>query len=269
MVSADATQLHQVFMNLCINARDAMPEGGTLTLEAKNIVLDANYTRMHLDAQEGHYIAITIADTGTGIAPEVVDRMFEPFFTTKELGKGTGLGLSTVLTIVKQHGGFVTVYSELNKGTNFTVYLPALADSIAPQSAENLDDLDGNRELILVVDDEAAIREIMKVSLETHNYRVITACDGIDAFSVYAEHKQAVRLIILDLMMPSLDTSTIILTLKKMNPQVQIIAMSGLAPNQAIAASDPTTIQAFLAKPFTTHELLQRLHQVIHRQRSD
>jgi PAS domain S-box-containing protein len=269
MVSADATQLHQVFMNLCINARDAMPDGGTLTLEAKNIVLDANYTRMHLDAQEGPYIAITIADTGTGIAPEVVDRMFEPFFTTKELGKGTGLGLSTVLTIVKQHGGFVTVYSELNKGTNFTVYLPALADSIAPQSAENLDDLDGNRELILVVDDEAAIREIMKVSLEAHNYRVITACDGIDAFSVYAEHKQAVRLIILDLMMPTIDTATIIMTLKRMNPQVQIIAMSGLAPNQAIAASDPTTIQGFLAKPFTTHELLNSLYQVIHQRSSN
>jgi two-component system, cell cycle sensor histidine kinase and response regulator CckA len=264
MVSADATQLHQVFMNLCINARDAMPEGGTLTLEAKNIVLDANYTRMHLDAQEGPYLAITIADTGTGIAPEVFDRMFEPFFTTKELGKGTGLGLSTVLTIVKQHGGFVTVYSEPNNGTHFGIYLPALEGSDMPQSPGKLEELDGNGELILVVDDEAAIREIMKISLETHNYQVISASDGIDAFALYAEHKQAVSVVILDLMMPLLDTSTIILTLKKMNPQIQIIAMSGLAPNQAISASYPTTIQAFLAKPFTTHELLQSLYQVIH-----
>jgi PAS domain S-box-containing protein len=268
MVSADATQLHQIFMNLCINARDAMPEGGTLTLDAKNITLDANYARMHLDAQEGPYLAVTIADTGTGIPPEVLDRMFEPFFTTKELGKGTGLGLSTVLTIVKQHGGFVTVYSELTKGTNFTVYLPTLADSNAPQSVDNIAAFDGNSELILVVDDEASIREIMKMSLEAHNYRVITACDGIDAFSVYAEHKQAVSLIILDLMMPTIDTATIIMTLKRMNPQVQIIAMSGLAPNQSIA-SDPTNIQAFLAKPFTAHELLQTLHEVINRQRSD
>ncbi len=269
MISADATQIHQIFMNLCINARDAMPEGGTLTLEAKNVMLDANYARMHLDAQEGAYLAVTIADTGTGIAPEVLDRMFEPFFTTKELGKGTGLGLSTVLTIVKQHGGFVTVYSELNKGTNFIIYLPALADSTAPQSAENLNDLDGNGELVLVVDDEASIREIMKMSLEAHNYRVITACDGIDAFSVYAEHKQAIRLIILDLMMPTIDTATIIMTLKRMNPQVQIIAMSGLAPNQSTTESNLSAIQAFLAKPFTIHELLQISYQVIHRQASE
>jgi PAS domain S-box-containing protein len=265
MLSADATQLHQVFMNLCINARDAMPEGGTLTLEAKNMMLDATYAKMHLDAKVGPYIVITIADTGTGIAPEVLDRMFEPFFTTKELGKGTGLGLSTVLTIVKQHGGFMTVYSEPNKGTHFRVYLPAFESFDAPQSPEKLEALAGNGELILVVDDEASIREITKISLETHNYRVITASDGIDAFSLYAEHKQAISVVILDLMMPLLDTATIILTLKKMNPQVQIIAMSGLAPNQAITASDPTMIQAFLAKPFTTHELLQSLHQIINK----
>ncbi len=264
LVSADATQLHQVLMNLCINARDAMPNGGTLTLKAKNTVLDANYARMHLDAEAGPHLAITIADTGTGIAPEVFDRMFEPFFTTKEIGKGTGLGLSTVFTIVKQHGGFVTVYSELNKGTNFTVYLPALADSTALPPTESLDDFDGNGELILVVDDEASIREIMKMALEAHNYRVITACDGIDAFSVYAEHKAEVGLIILDLIMPTIDTTTIIMTLKRMNPQVQIIAMSGLAPNQSIAAYDPTTIQGFLAKPFTTHELLHTLYLVKH-----
>jgi PAS domain S-box-containing protein len=265
MLSADATQLHQVFMNLCINARDAMPEGGMLTLEAKNIMLDATYTKMHLDAQVGPYIVITIADTGTGISPEVLDRMFEPFFTTKELGKGTGLGLSTVLTIVKQHGGFMTVYSERNKGSHFRVYLPAVESLDAPQSPENLEALAGNGELILVVDDEAAIREITKISLETHNYRVITANDGIDAFSLYAVHKQAISVVILDLMMPLLDTSTIILTLKKMNPQVQIIAMSGLAPNQTITASDPTIIQDFLAKPFTTHELLRSLHQIINK----
>ena len=170
-----------------------------------------------------------------------------------------------MLTIVKQHGGFITVYSELTKGTSFTVYLPALADSIALPSGDNIDTFDGNGELILVVDDEAPIREIIKMSLEAHNYRVITACDGIDAFSVYAEHKLTVSLIILDLMMPSIDTATIIMTLKRMNPQVQIIAMSGLAPNQSIAAANPTNIQAFLAKPFTAHELLKVLHEVINR----
>jgi two-component system, cell cycle sensor histidine kinase and response regulator CckA len=262
MVSADATQLHQVFMNLCINARDAMLEGGTLGLEAKNIRLDANYARMHLNAQEGPYVAIKITDTGMGIEAGVLDRIFEPFFTTKEMGKGTGLGLSTVMTIVKQHDGFITVYSEANNGTCFTVYLPALETVDINQSLENLEVLAGNGELILVIDDEASIREITRVSLETHNYQVITACDGIDAFSVYAEHKQDVSMIILDLMMPLLDTSTIIRTLRRMNPQVQIIAMSGLAPSQAIAQSETTAIQAFLQKPFTAYELLHTIYQV-------
>jgi two-component system, cell cycle sensor histidine kinase and response regulator CckA len=262
MVSADATQLHQVFMNLCINARDAMPEGGTLGLEAKNIRLDANYARMHLNAQEGPYVAIKITDTGMGIEADVLDRIFEPFFTTKELGKGTGLGLSTVMTIVKQHDGFITVYSEANTGTCFTVYLPALESVDIDQSPESLEVLAGNGELILVIDDEASIREITRVSLETHNYQVITACDGIDAFSIYAEHKREVSMIILDLMMPLLDTSTIIRTLRRMNPQVQIIAMSGLAPSQAIAESEDTAIQAFLQKPFTAYELLRTIHRV-------
>jgi PAS domain S-box-containing protein len=263
MVSADATQLHQVFMNLCINARDAMPEGGTLTLEAKNIVLDANYAQMHLDASEGPYVAVTIADTGSGIAPEVLNRMFEPFFTTKGIGKGTGLGLSTAMTIVKQHSGFMTVYSELNVGTQFMVYLPALEGANTPLSLDNLEAIGGNGELILLVDDEASIREIVKISLETHNYQVITACDGIDAFSLYAEHKQEVSVVILDLMMPLLDTSTIMLTLERMNPRIKVIAMSGLALNQSIAAANSTRIKAFLAKPFTIHELLKTLHQII------
>jgi two-component system, cell cycle sensor histidine kinase and response regulator CckA len=267
MVSADATQLHQVLMNLCINARDAMPDGGTITLEAKNITLDANYARMHLDAREGPYVAITIADTGVGIAPEVLDRMFEPFFTTKAVGKGTGLGLSTALTIVKGHGGFVTVYSELNAGTRFAVYIPALEESDTLQLSEHLEALAGNGELILVVDDEASIREITKTSLEAHHYRAMTASDGIEAFALYAEHKQEISIVLLDLMMPMLDTATIIHTLQRLNPQVQIVTMSGLTPNEAVlgsavATSDPTAIQVFLAKPFTTYELLQALHQV-------
>jgi two-component system, cell cycle sensor histidine kinase and response regulator CckA len=263
MVMADATQMHQIFMNLCINARDAMPNGGTLSLEAKNITLDANYIQVHLDAKAGPYVMITIADTGTGIAPEVLDRVFEPFFTTKEVGQGTGLGLSTVLTIIKQHGGFVTVYSELNRGTRFLVYLPAVASAIMTQIPEDLNTLAGNNELILVVDDEAAIREVTKLSLEAHNYRVITASDGIDAFSVYAEYKHEVSIVMLDLMMPTLDIATIIQTLQRINPQVQIIAMSGLPLSPALSASNPNAIKAFLPKPFTSDDLLYALHQVI------
>ncbi len=262
IISADPTQIHQVLMNLCINARDAMPNGGTLTLEAKNIALDATYARMYLDAREGSYVAITISDTGTGISPEVLDRMFEPFFTTKELGKGTGLGLSTVLTIVKAHSGFITAYSDLNVGTRFMVYLPALEGAHTIDISEDLDALAGNGELILVVDDEASIREITKMTLEAHNYRAMTARDGIEGFALYAEHMSEISMVLLDLMMPILDTSTIVLTLQRLNPQVQIIAMSGLTPNEAIPASDATAIRAFLKKPFTAYELLQVLNQL-------
>jgi PAS domain S-box-containing protein len=261
MVSADATQLHQVLMNLCINARDAMPEGGTITIEAKNIVLDANYARMHLDAQEGPYLAITITDTGTGIPPEVIDRMFEPFFTTKEVGKGTGLGLSTVLSLVKGHGGFIMVYSQPNNGTRFTVYLPALELLPPMEVSDNLETLEGNNALILVVDDESSIREITKASLEAHHYRSMTASDGIDAFVLYAQHHSEISVVLLDLMMPTLDTTTIVQTLQKMNPHVKIIAMSGLTPLEPIA-SGSTAIQGFLAKPFTVYELLRILKEV-------
>jgi PAS domain S-box-containing protein len=261
MVSADATQLHQVLMNLCINARDAMPDGGSITIEANNVVLDANYARMHLDAQAGPYLTITITDTGTGIAPEVIDRMFEPFFTTKEVGKGTGLGLSTVLNIVKGHGGFLMVYSQPKIGTRFTVYLPALEVLPSMQVSENLEDLEGNEALILVVDDESSIREITKSTLEAHHYRAITASDGIEAFVMYAQHHPEISIVLLDLMMPNLDTTTIVQTLRRINPNVKIIAMSGLAPTEAIV-SDSAVIQGFLPKPFTVYELLKSLKEV-------
>jgi two-component system, cell cycle sensor histidine kinase and response regulator CckA len=263
LVSADATQLHQVLMNLAINARDAMPNGGALSIEAKNMRIDANYARMHLDAQVGDYVVIQIADTGKGIPPEVYDRMFEPFFTTKEVGKGTGLGLSTVLTIVKQHGGFVTADSEPNTGTRFTIYIPALADANRMECVQSIDTFVGNGALILVADDEAAIREITKLSLEAHHYRVITASDGIEAFVLYAEQHHEIQAVLLDLMMPALDPTTTIRTLRRINPQVPIIAMSGLALNATVAAEDAATIQGFLAKPFTAYELLATLDQVI------
>jgi signal transduction histidine kinase len=179
-VSGDATQLHQVLMNLIINARDAMPDGGTLTISAENLFIDQNYARMNFEATVGSYIVITVADTGTGIPPKILERIFEPFFTTKELGKGRGLGLSTVIGIIKSHGGFVKVDSAVGKGSQFQVYLPAV-ESTQTQQAENLELPTGHGELILVVDDEAPIREITRTVLETHNYKVVTASDGIEA----------------------------------------------------------------------------------------
>ncbi|BCL38569.1 response regulator [Nostoc sp. MS1] len=260
-VSGDATQLHQVLMNLCVNARDAMPKGGSLTITAENLSIDENYAKMNLDAKVGAYVVVTITDTGTGISRDILDRIFEPFFTTKELGKGTGLGLSTVLGIIKSHGGFINVYSEEGKGSQFKVYIPA------QDAKEVLDEIElelasGNGELILVVDDEDAIRVITKTSLEAHNYKAITASDGIEAIALYAEHRDEISLVLTDMVMPYMDGLTTIRTLQKMNPDVKIIAVSGLATHDKVNTAYNMGIQAFLPKPYTASQLLEIIRTV-------
>ncbi len=261
-VSGDATQLHQVLMNLVVNARDAMPDGGTLSISAENLIVDEHYTKMHIDAKEGAHIVITVTDTGTGIPPEILDRIFEPFFTTKDLGQGTGLGLSTVMAIVKSHGGFVNVYSEVGKGTRFKVYLPALERSEMPSLPPDLNLFIGSGELVLVVDDETAIREITKTTLEAYNYRVVTAADGVEALAVYAQHQAEISVVLLDMMMPAMDGAMAIRTLQKMNPKVKIIAISGLVSNEKLAEASGTGVKAFLSKPCTAKELLSTINVV-------
>jgi PAS domain S-box-containing protein len=261
-VSGDVTQLHQVLMNLIINARDAMPDGGTLNICAKNFFIEQNYAWINPETTIGSYIVITVADTGTGISPEIQEKIFEPFFTTKELGKGTGLGLSTVIGIIKSHGGFVKVDSTVGKGSQFQVYLPAV-ESTQTQQAEDIELPTGHGELILVVDDEAPIREITKTLLETHNYKVLTASNGIEAIALYAEHHDEINLVLTDMMMPSMDGLTTIHTLQKMNPQIEIVAVSGLASNRQVAEASGTSVKTFLAKPYTANELLKTLHEVI------
>jgi PAS domain S-box-containing protein len=261
-VCADATQLHQVLMNLCVNARDAMPDGGTLKISAENFLIDENYTRMNLEAQVGPYIVITVSDTGTGIPPELLDRIFEPFFTTKELGKGTGIGLSTVNGIIKNHGGFINVYSQVGRGTQFKVYLPAVQGT-ETQQAEDLELPLGHGELILVVDDEVAIREITKTLLETYNYNVITASDGLDAIALYAQHKDEISVVLMDMMMPSMDGLRSIHVLKKFNPLVKIIAVSGLTSSDKVSVAMDSGVKAFLSKPYTAQQLLKTLHSVL------
>lgn len=260
-VSADATQLHQVLMNLVINARDAMPNGGTLSISAENLVIDQHYANMNIEAKEGYYIVINVADTGIGIPPEIIERIFEPFFTTKEFGKGTGLGLSTLIGIIKSHSGFVNVYSELEKGTQFKVYLPAV-EGTETQLASNLEPTTGQNELILVVDDEAAIREVTTTSLEAYNYQVLTANDGVEAIAIYAQHQNEISVVLLDMMMPEMDGPTTIRTLQRINPKVKIIAISGLVSNQKIAEAAGLGVKAFLSKPCTAKELLQTINAV-------
>jgi PAS domain S-box-containing protein len=261
-VCGDATQLHQVLMNLCVNARDALPDGGTLSISAQNIFIDDYYARLNIDATVGSYIVITVSDTGIGIPAETLDRIFEPFFTTKEIGKGTGLGLSTVIGIIKSHGGFVNVCSEVGQGTEFKVYLPAIEET-ETLSVNDLELPTGQGELILVVDDEAAIRKITQTSLETYAYKVLTASDGIEAIALYAQHKAEISLVLIDMMMPEMDGLTAIRTLRKMNPNLKIVAVSGLNSNDNLAQVAVFDVNTFLSKPYTTKNLLETINAVL------
>jgi PAS domain S-box-containing protein len=263
IISGDATQLHQVIMNMCVNARDVMPEGGILSISAENIFIDENYARMNIDAKVGQYVVITISDTGTGISPEILDRIFEPFFTTKQPGKGTGLGLSTSLAIVKSHGGFITVYSEVGKGTAFKVYLPVVKTTEVQKVDEQLELFTGYGELILVVDDEAMVREITSSILEKNGYRVLTANDGKEAIKVYKQNREKIKAILMDMMMPVMDGQACIRALRKINPDIKIIAVSGLSEKEKLAKVAVTHVKAFLPKPYVAKKLLKTIHEVI------
>ena len=267
-VSADATQIHQVLMNLCVNARDAMPRGGEILIRAENVTLDEAFARMNIEARPGRYVAVSVSDTGEGITAETLARVFEPFFTTKEVGKGTGLGLSTALTIVRSHGGFINAYSEPRKGTRFTVYLPAVEAAAERAERRGLDLPAGRGELVLVVDDEEAIRQITKGTLETFNYRVLTAADGTEAVALYAQHRDEVAAVITDMMMPFMDGPATMRALQKMNPQVKVIAASGLSAGDKTAEATAAGALAFLPKPYTAEKLLKTLAEILREPRA-
>ncbi|MDB4906177.1 MAG: sensory box protein [Gemmatimonadetes bacterium] len=261
----DATQLHQVFMNLCVNARDAMPDGGTLTVTMENKVLDETYASMNIDARPAAHVCITIADSGTGIPPELRERIFEPFFTTKEVGKGTGLGLSTSLAILKSHGGFVHVYSEPGHGTTFRVYLPAITGDAGqvPGEAAATPVFRGNGALVLVVDDEEAIRTITRATLERFGYRTMLASNGAEAIAKYAQHRAEIAVVLTDMAMPVMDGPATIVALKSIDPRVKIIASSGFASNASILGAVDAGVTDFIPKPYTAETMLAMLDRVL------
>jgi PAS domain S-box-containing protein len=256
-VSADPTQMHQVLLNLIVNARDAMAGRGTLTIAAENISLDESYSRMHIDARPGDYVAITIADTGSGIPEDIRDKIFEPFFTTKEVGMGTGLGLSTTLGIVKSHGGFIDLESEVGKGTAFRIFLPATGMVSGEDAAAEKPDIPmGHGEMILVIDDEAAIRDITKGTLEAHGYRAVTAGDGAEGVAVFAENKKYIKVVITDIMMPVMDGRAAIPVLSRIDPDVKIITASGMTGRGEPVIPLGDNVKGHLTKPFTAEKLL-------------
>lgn len=262
-VMADPTQIHQLVMNLAINARDAMPHGGTLSLSTENLMADATFCRSHPGAVEGAYVLLRVADTGVGIPPDIREKIFTPYFSTKVEAGGTGIGLSTVESIVKAHGGFITVHSEVGAGTAFSVFLPAT--TIAGTTAQELADeegalvaLEGHGERILLVDDESTLREIALQTLERHGYRVIVARSPREALNLM-QSDIPIDLVLTDLLMPGDSGQSLIAELRSAAPTVRIIAMSGLDRRD----SDPSLGVPFLLKPFSSRALLEALHATL------
>jgi two-component system, cell cycle sensor histidine kinase and response regulator CckA len=262
-IFGDLTQIHQVLMNLCVNARDAMPHGGLLRIEAENLFIDDNYVQMNIEAKPGPHVAISVIDTGTGMTPDVMDRIFEPFFTTKKQGEGTGLGLSTARGIVKSHGGFIHVYSEVDQGSTFKIHLPSSSMSEeATKEQTRLETFQGRGELILIVDDEEMIRIITAKILEQHGYTTITAANGADAITIYSQRKDEVKLVILDMMMPVMDGNACIRKIREIDEIVKIIGVSGLG-QIGIHPDVIKTTSDFLMKPYTAEKLTQTVHSIL------
>ena len=265
MTHADAGMLDQVLMNLAVNARDAMPEGGRLISETTAREFSAAEAAALLDVKPGHYVGLRVSDTGCGIPPEILPRIFEPFFTTKEPGKGTGLGLATVFGIVKQHGGCIQVASEPGRGTTFEVYLPALAETTtAASEAESRPGPRGGTETILLVEDDADVRLVTRITLERHGYRVLEAPDGLAALELWRQHRDAVALLLTDLVMPGeLDGRELAQRLRADRPQLKVIYTSGYSPELAGRELHSRSGEAFLQKPCPAERLLETVRECL------
>ncbi|MBI4660726.1 MAG: response regulator, partial [Verrucomicrobia bacterium] len=266
-VLGDATQLHQVLLNLCVNARDAMPDGGTLSLAVENIEIDETFASMCEGAKAGAYVLLRVSDTGVGIPGEIQDKIFDPFFTTKEAGKGTGLGLATVLGIVKSHGGFLQLESEPGRGSVFKVFLPATAGERRNEEESKATELPpGQGEVILVVDDEVGIREMARSLLTAYGYQVLVAEDGAAATALFSQHADRIQVVLTDIGMPIMGGVALVRVLKRMRPQIKVIASSGFGSSSVkegqMGDLEALGVDAVLAKPYRAELLLTLLHQL-------
>lgn len=266
LVKADPSQIEQVIMNLVINARDAMPQGGRLTIETRNINLDKSYARRYVDVEPGPYVLLATSDTGHGMTPETRDRIFEPFFTTKEQGKGTGLGLATVHGIVNQSGGHIWVYSEPGQGTTFKIYLPQIeeTDASVQPSPAMIPSAEGS-EIILLVEDEDLVRELAARILTRGGYRVLTAASGVDALEVCQQHAGSINLLVTDVVMPGgMNGRDLAKRLAVSQPDLKVLYMSGYTDDAIVHHGILDSDVAFLEKPFTPDVLLLRVHEILY-----
>jgi PAS domain S-box-containing protein len=263
-IKCDPTQLHQVLLNLSVNARDAMPNGGSLTIGTDNFDVDKHYASMIPGAKPGPHVMFRVIDTGAGMSRATIDKIFTPFFTTKKIGQGTGLGLSTVLGIVKSHGGFISVDSEVGRGTTFKVFLPAKRDDETVQGIEApVESPPGNGELILVVDDEDNISRVTKMILENNNYSVLCASDGPDAIAIYAKQMDSIKVVLTDIILPYMDGVSLIRAFKKMKPDMLFVASTGYGEPAHLAELQALNVTNLLNKPYDTQQLLKTLHDVL------
>ncbi|MEX2607883.1 MAG: ATP-binding protein [Kiritimatiellia bacterium] len=264
-VTGDPTQVQQVFTNLCVNARDAMPGGGRLCVSMENIVVDNVPSCLNPEVRPGAYVLVKITDTGSGIPMPILERIFEPFFTTKTIGEGTGMGLSTTMAIVKSHGGVITVSSQVGKGSTFKVYLPAdtASKEVDPVPVKQEPFPRGHGEVVLVVDDEEGIRLIAQKTLERFGYRVLLAANGAEALDVYAQNGEEIAIVLTDMSMPVMDGAATLAALRKLNPRIKAIASSGLSSNEDSTSVSGAGFTHFIAKPYRADALLTLLAKAL------
>jgi signal transduction histidine kinase/ActR/RegA family two-component response regulator len=266
IVEADPGQVEQILMNLAVNAKDAMPEGGRFIVETANVTLDENYCMIHPEARPGEYTQLTVSDTGHGMNKKTLEHIFEPFYTTKETGKGTGLGLATVYGIVKSHKGHITCHSELDEGTTFKIYFPAIeSEEKIVRAQEPLAAAQGGEETILLVDDEEPIRILGSQILEEFGYTVLTAADGESALQLYQEEHQRIALVILDLIMPGMGGKRCLGELLKVNPEARVAIASGYSPDGPTREILKNGAKGFVSKPYDMRQMLNVVREVLDR----
>ncbi len=263
LINADPTQIEQIILNLALNAAHAMPEGGKLVFETKNVGLDEEYCRTHLETRPGEYVLLTVSDTGHGMEKEILDRVFEPFFTTKQRGQGTGLGLSMVFGIIKSHGGCISCHSQPGAGTVFKIYFPATDVKIALDTASTLEMPSFGTETILLVDDEETIRDLGKEILTALGYKVLTASNGREALAVYANAQDDVSLVVLDLIMPQMGGKQCLEELLRINPKVKVLISTGYPSNGSTEETRVSGARGFVSKPYNGKQLLRAVRHAL------